>query len=164
MRRSIAAAALGLIAFACGGGPDSVLGTGPRIPDAEGIATEVTLEQIEIDGDKTYPIGDGVESFTTRSHEVTPLLTWKDKYVHVGLNDDGDVDWVAGIGTVVDSKPSYTLYTGIFEAVDDETGRAVFEDGTTLELASGVKPPAEGEAVVTIDPAKHAVTKIVSAG
>ena len=147
---------------ACGGGEQSILDEGPRFPDAEGIATEVTLERIEIDGEESYAIGDNVESFTTRSHEVTPLLTWKGKYVHVGLTEDNGVAWIAGIGTVIEEKGEepITLYTGVFEKQDSETDRAVFEDGTTLALGKGVALPEPGETIVTLDPERHEITNI----
>lgn len=163
MRPKPLAAALSLVVLmSCGGGASTILEEGPRFPDAEGIATEVTLESIEIDGDDAYPMGEDVESFTTRSHEVTPLLTWKDKYVHIGLDDDGQVAWIAGIGTVIEEKgkDAYTLYTGIYERQDAETERAVFEDGTTLALGKGVALPEPGESIVTLDPTKHEITKI----
>jgi hypothetical protein len=162
MVRKILVVASMLVVASCGGGPSSILDEGrPRFPDAEGVATEVTLESIEIDGE-SYAIGEDVESFTTRSHEVTPLLTWKEKYVHLGLTDEGDVAWIAGIGTVIKEKGKdpVTLYTGVFERQDAETDRAVFEDGTTLALGRGVALPEPGETLVTLDPEEHEITKI----
>lgn len=163
MRRKLLVLLLGaslLAAPGCGGGQKSVLEEGPRFPAAEGVATEVTLERIQIDGKRSYALGENVESFTTRSHEITPLLTWKGKYIHLGLDKDRKVVWVAGIGTVVKSSRPYTLYTGVFEKKDATTGRAVFEDGTTLAVLSGLKLPRPGESVVMIDPAEHRITKI----
>lgn len=154
----VLAAVFALAAIACGG-EETVLSREVRIPDDEGVVTEVSLERIELDGERTYGLADDVESFTTRSHEVSPLLGWKGKYVHVGLDGGEQVGWVAGIGTVVQDDPPYTLYTGVFSRLDDETGRAVFEDGTALRVSAGLRfPQAGAEAVVTIDPDSHLIT------
>lgn len=156
----VAIAAFLSLAVSCGG-QESVLEQGARFPDDEGVATEVTLERIEVDGKRAYRVADRIESFTTRSHEVTPLLFWKGKYVHLGLNDADEIVWVAGIGAVVKAEPSYTIYTGIFERLDRERRRAVFEDGTTLKLDDQVELPNPGtDSVATIDPAKHVATRI----
>lgn len=154
----VLAAVCALTAIACGG-EETVLSRDVRIPDDEGVVTEVSLERIQLDGERTYVLADEVESFTTRSHEVSPLLGWEGKYVHVGLDGGEQVSWVAGIGTVVRDDPPYTLYTGVFSRLDDETGRAVFADGTALEVSDGLRfPQAGSEAVVTIDPERHLVT------
>lgn len=138
--------------------PASILDTGPRFPDIEGVVTDVSFERLVLDGDRTHLIDTDVESFTTRGHSVTPLLSWKNKYVHVGLGEDGAILWIAGIG-IVSGDPPRVIYTGIFERV--ARGRAVFKDGTTLRLAGGVKPSPRGrETVATIDPAEDVVVAL----
>lgn len=133
-----------------------------RLPDDEGIATDMTLERVQLDEDRTYRISSRVESFRSRSHEVTSLLFWDGKYVHVGLDGNEEVAWIAGLGTVTNTEPPLVRYSGIFEEIDEDTGRAVFEDGTTLAVADGVEPPEAGrEVAVTVDPAIKAITEFI---
>lgn len=122
----------------------------------------MTLERIQIDGRHAFTYSPRVESFTTRGHDVTPLLSWQGKYVQLALDDKHQVAWVAGIGSVVKVTPPYTLYSGNFDHVDKRTHRAVFKDGTTLRIERGVKVPRPGECLVTIDPSKHAISKIAA--
>lgn len=133
-----------------------------RFPDDEGMATDMTLERVQLGGDRTYRISSRVESFRSRSHEVTSLLFWEGKYVQVGLDGNDEVAWIAGLGTVTNTEPPLARYSGVFVEVDEDTGRAVFEDGTTLALADGVEPPdSEREVAVTIDPAARAITEFI---
>lgn len=133
-----------------------------RVPDDEGVATDMTLERVQLEGDRTYRISSRVESFRSRSHEVTSLLFWDGKYVHVGLDGNDEVAWIAGLGTVTNADPPRLQYSGVFEEIDPDTGRAVFEDGTTLAVADGVEPPETGrEVAVTVDPAAKAITEFI---
>lgn len=120
-----------------------------RFPDAEGVVTSVSFEEIEIDGETRYPIDPEVQSFSTYNANVIPLLSWQNKYVHLGL-DDGQVVWVAGIG-VVDSKadpPTVYYVGGVLVKVDKN--KAIFQDGTVLTLAEGVEPPEQGISVLAL--------------
>lgn len=133
-----------------------------RVPDDEGIATDMTLERVQLGGDRTYRISSRVESFRSRSHEVTSLLFWDGKYVQVGLDGNDEVAWIAGLGTVTNTEPPRVQYSGVFEEIDADTGRAVFEDGTTLAVADGVEPPEAGrEVAVTVDPVARAITEFI---
>lgn len=133
-----------------------------RFPDDEGMVTDMTLERVQLGGDRTYRISSRVESFRSRSHEVTSLLFWEGKYVQVGLDGNDEVAWIAGLGTVTNTEPPLARYSGVFVEVDADTGRAVFEDGTTLALAGGVEPPEPGrEVAVTIDPTERMVIEVV---
>lgn len=143
----------------CSGEGGSVI-TETRFPDDEGVVTAVTLERMELGGERAYTISTGVESFKSRSHEVTQLLFWDGKYVQLGLGGDDEVVWIAGLGTVTRTDPPIVRYSGVFEEIDPETGRAVFEDGTTLAVAEGLDPPSSGtEVAVIVDPAATAITE-----
>lgn len=138
-----------LAAAACGSDTvESAIGSGPRYPDDEGVATFVSHERIQIDGERSYKITSDLESFKSlEGNEITPLLTWKDKYVHVGV-DEGDktADWIAGIGIVSPGDNPLVTYVGVFNGV--QKGRATFADGTTLRLPKGVELPKKGVQVV----------------
>ncbi len=157
--RSAAVLVLSLALFsACRGTPESATELEARIPDDAGVVTMVDFERIEIDGKNSYPLSEELESFTTGDHTVRPVLSWKDRYVHLGL-DDGVVQWIAGIG-IVANEPPRVLYTGVFERLEEER-RAVFRDGTVLQLDQGVSPPGEGrEVFATIDPSKDLVISL----
>lgn len=123
-----------------------------RFPDDQGIVTAVNFDEITLDGERSFPISDEVDSFTTRGHDTTPLVHWQDRYVHIGIDADGLVIWVAGIGIVVEEDDArVVLYTGVFEGLDED-GNAIFQDGTVLRLAEGIEPPGVGdEAAARID-------------
>jgi hypothetical protein len=158
MRRALVAlAALGLIA--CGTGPSSILEAGPRVPDEEGTVVDASFERLVLDGGRAFRIHPEVESFTTRAHEPTSLLAWQGKYVHLGLDDDDRVVWVAGIG-VVRVREGIVLYTGVLEGVDEE-GRLVFEDGTVFRSSGEVDLPELGiEVLVELDPETQQATDV----
>ena len=147
-----------LVLVACQTPPPSATDLEARIPDDAGVVTLVSLERIELDGENSYPVSEDLESFTTGDHTVRPILSWKDRYVHLGI-DDGAVQWVAGIG-IVASDPPRVLYAGVFERLAEER-RAVFRDGTVLALAEGVSPPPKGsETLATIDPSNDLVISL----
>jgi hypothetical protein len=132
----------------------------PRLPDDIGIVTDSTLERIELNDERTYQLREDVESFKTRSHAITALLSWEGKYVHIGLDDDKKVRWIAGIGTV-SGEPKRVFYSGVFERFERESRRAFFEDGTVLKFAEGLDAPrATREIVCELDPLKDVVTKL----
>jgi hypothetical protein len=160
IRRALVLGVLFLLLAGCS--EKSVLEEGgPRVANDVGVATDVTFDRIQLDGERTYEIDESVESFATRSHHVTSLLSWEGKYVHVGLDDDDRAVWIAGIG-ILSGKPAKVRYSGVFESFDADRQRATFEDGTVLEFASSVKAPERGrEVVVEIDAERDLVTKIL---
>lgn len=146
-------AALGLAG--CGGGDDEpavALDGSPRLPDIEGVVTEVSNDEIVLDGKHTYEVSDDLMAFSTYTLEAIPLAQRKGQYVQLGL--DGDTaEWLALIGEPLEGR---VYYTGELEKVDG--GKLVFSDGTVLALADGVKPPADsGRFRAVIDPNKRVV-------
>lgn len=161
MRRLLLAAALVATLVACSDGESSATDE-TRVPDDAGIVTQVTVERIQLDGDRTYRLAIDVESFRSRTHEVTQLLFWKDKYVHVGLTEDRLVDWIAGLGLVQRGDPPIVQYAGVLERMNGE--RAFFEDGTVLDLADDVSSPPRGaEVIATLDASTDVVTELRAA-
>lgn len=163
--RGVAAVAC-LLLLGAGGcsGRQSVFEQGARFPDDEGVVTEATLDRLEIEGDRRYEIAPKVESFKTRSHEPASLLGMKERYVQVGLDGDGAIEWIALVGIVVGDDEPTVLYTGMFDRVDGRTDRAVFADGTTLALADDIDVPRKGQEVAaTIDARSHAVRSLQAA-
>ncbi|HVE75383.1 MAG TPA: hypothetical protein VND22_01305 [Actinomycetota bacterium] len=148
-----------LPACAAAVGPKSALEIGARVPSDQGIVTQGDFRRIELDGERSLPVSEDVESFTTRGHEVVPPGRWKSRYVHVGIKDK-QVVWVAVIGVVPQGDAPVVIYSGVFDRLDSKK-RAVFEDGTVIKLADGVSAPPKGkETVVFIDPAKHVATAV----
>ncbi|MGH2811992.1 MAG: hypothetical protein ACRDI1_04690 [Actinomycetota bacterium] len=131
-----------------------------RVPSDQGVVTSINFTQVELDGKRRYSISSEVQSFSTYNGEVTPLLAWEKKYVHLGLEDD-TVMWFAGIG-VLDrtADPPVVFYAnGLVEDIDGE-GRLVFADGTVLEPAEGLELPPEGARVTAkIDTEKHLIAE-----
>lgn len=154
---------LACVLAACGrGGPASILDAGPRQPDAEGVVEEVNPDRIRLDGGRVWRVDPQVESFTSGGHDLTPLARWTGRYVHIGLNDQDRVVWVAGIGIVAQQDPPVVRFSGVVDRVQDAT--LIFADGTVLRLAEGVEPPGRGmQVVVTIDPAARTVVSVQSA-
>jgi hypothetical protein len=132
-----------------------------RFPDDEGQVTDVSFEQMRIEGKRRHPIDSEVQSFSTYNGVVTPLLSWKDKYVHVGLNREGNAIWIAGVG-VIDRgvDPPVVHYTnGLLKKVEGH--RMIFADGTVLRVAPGVQIPAVNSRLnVTIDANRHLVVDL----
>lgn len=161
MRRRIIAAAFLLVLGACPGGEPESITDQVRNPDDEGVVTEINLERVQIDSERSYTFSREVESFTTRGHDIMPLLHHDGRYVHLGLADEGDVVvWIASIGIVPEGDDAEVLYNGVLESVDDE-GRFVFDDGTVLIPDDGVEPPETGaEATIVIDPETHRVVEV----
>lgn len=134
-----------------------------RFPDAEGIVTSVDFERIRLDEDPPHVIDRSVQSFSTYNGKVAPLLSWKSKYVHLGLGDRGRVIWVSGIGVVVDDPETPVVYytEGVVERVDSK-GRVIFQDGTVLTLDGSVEKPApKSKVTAKIDPQKERVIELL---
>lgn len=148
------------LAGACQRGGDGrvPLDGSPRVPDAEGIVTEVTREQLVLDGDRTYGIGDELQSFSSQTMKAVPVLQRKGQYVHIGADGDRIV-WIAAVGSVVPGDPPLVYYTGELESISD--GRATFVEGTVLRLRRGVKAPVDtGFVIAEIDPALRQVVAL----
>ena len=154
-RRLLRAAALllGVLAFAggvgaCSGGdadkPSIALDGSPRVPDVEGLVDKVAddFSTLTLDGDRTFPISKKTQSFSTVDATTQPLRRWVGQYVHVGLGDDREVEWVAGIAAVVPAADGTqaVYYSG--ELRKAEGRRLEFADGTVLRLVDGTEPPA----------------------
>jgi hypothetical protein len=136
------------------GAADFALDGSPRFPDDEGVVTSVSIGELELDDDRTYGMSVELESFSTYTMELEPVLGWDGHYVQVGL--DGDtVVWIAGVADVFPGPPLTAYYTGQLVEIDADR-KLVFRDGTVLQLADGVRPAAdEGSVVVEIDAAAH---------
>lgn len=155
VRVAVAVVAMAAIGFAgCSGDdePAIALDGSPRLPDVEGVVTEVSDEEIVLDGKHTYEVSDDLLAFSTYTLEAIPLAQRKGQYVQLGL--DGDTaEWLALIGRPLEGR---VYYTGELEEVDGDN--LVFADGTVLTLGDGVKPPTDsGRMRVVIDPNKRVV-------
>ncbi len=159
----VGALLVALLAGCSRGGDDTpfALDGSPRFPDAEGVAEQISLDRITLDGKRTYKVAEDLASFSTYDLSTTPMLHRKGQYVHLGL--DGDTaTWMAGIGVVVRApeKPPVVYYNGYLLKIED--GRAIFRNGTVLRRAEGVKSPADtGLLRAEIDPARHRVKALV---
>ena len=170
-RLILAAAVLSafLVAAACGGDESRspvVLDGSPRVPDDEGVATDLDVEgkSLTLDGDRSYQLSDQLRSFSALDLSIQPLADAADAYVQVGL-EGRTVVWLGRIAKVVPTDPPRVYYVGRFSSVgsSDEGRRIVFGEGTVLNLADGVEPPegSEGEILqAEIDPAAHEVVAL----
>lgn len=127
---------------------------GPRFPNDSGVVTDVNLQRVELDGKRSYIVSRSTESFSTYDKKIViPLLSWKSKFVHIGLSEN-NVVWIAGIG-VVDTTvdPPVVHYTsGVLVRIDSK-GNAILKDGTVFRLAPGVVAPKAGSTIrADIDP------------
>lgn len=151
-----------LMLAGCSEGEDGrlVLDGRPRIPDAEGVVERISFERITLDGGRTYDVDQDLQSFSTYTLEAVPMLHRLGQYVQLGL-DGQKVTWMAGIGVVVRSAaPPVVYYNGVLVRRDGP--RAIFRDGTVLQLAPGVNPPVDqGLIRAELDPALHTVQTIV---
>lgn len=154
-RAAAAATAVVAIGLAgCGGDdePAVALDGSPRLPDTEGVVTEVSDDKIVLDGKHTYEVSDDLMAFSTYTLEAIPLAHRKGQYVQLGL-DGETAEWLALIGEPLEGR---VYYTGELEEVDGDN--LVFADGTVLTLGDGVKPPAEaGRMRAVVDPNKRVV-------
>ncbi len=152
-----------LVAVSCQTGPEGA--ERPRFPDDQGVVTQIDFETLKLDGKRSYKISPEVESFSTYNLKITPLLSWDQRYVHLGLDDDVVV-WIAGIGNVL-KRPAgdVVVYTGARFLRIDRKRNAIFFDGTVIKIAEGVEvPPEDTITKVTIDPAKHAAIDLLWEG
>ncbi len=150
-----------MVAFAgCSrGGADDrlVLDGSPRHPDAEGVVEKISVEEITLDGDRTYPVSDELQSFSTYDLAASPMLGRRGQYVQLGLDGD-EAQWMAGIGVVIRAPgvSPVVLYNGHLLRIAN--GEAIFRDGTVLKLAAGVRSPVpDGPVRAEIDPRTRTV-------
>jgi hypothetical protein len=135
----------------------------PRVPDDEGIATQIDVEarRITLDGERDYEVSEALKSFSALDLSTQPLADAVDSYVQLGL--DGDiVVWIGRIADPLATDPPTVYYVGRFKRIEELDGarRAVFGEGTVLRLSEGVEAPAGAEDQVLqaqIDPASHEV-------
>ena len=132
-----------------------------RVPTDEGQVTEVDVETIQLDGKRNHPINPEVQSFSTYNGAVIPLRSWKDRYIHLGLNEDREVIWIAGIGVIdTTADPPVVRYTnGLLKKVEGR--RITFADGTVLQVDKGVSIPRINFRLnANIDPKRHLVVDL----
>ena len=137
-----------------------VLDGRPRIPDVEGVVEQISFERITLDGARSFPVRKDLQSFSTYDLAAVPMLHRLGQYVQLGLNGK-KVAWMAGIGVVVRAAaPPVVYYNGVLVRLEGD--RAVFRDGTVLQLADGVASPVESGLVrAEIDPSLHRVRALV---
>ena len=154
------AATLVVLASACSASSSHrvVLDGRARYPDAEGVVVSVTPQQLTLDGGRTYRVSSVVQSFSSETLATVPLLQRSGQYVQVGL-DGRTAVWVAAVGAVFTSSPPLVYYQGVLVRIDAKR-RAVFRDGTVLQLKPGVPGAAPGFARAEIDPAAHLVVRL----
>jgi hypothetical protein len=148
-----------------------VLDGRPRIPDVEGVVEQISFERVTLDGGRSFPVRKNLQSFSTYDLAAVPMLHRLGQYVQLGLNGK-KVAWMAGIGVVVRSAaPPVVYYNGVLVRLDGD--RAIFRDGTVLQLADGVGSPVgaaspQGGQIklpspvrAEIDPSLHRVRALV---
>jgi hypothetical protein len=134
-----------------------VLDGRPRLPDVEGVVTDVSFTELTLEGGRTYRITRDLQCFSTYTLEPLPLLGRKGQYVQLGL-DGSRVVWLASIGGVLTGDEPSVYYTGSLEREED--GRLYFRDGTVFRVGDGVQVPAPGFVQVEIDPATQRARRI----
>ena len=161
VRVAVLAVVLAALVTACGGdGGDGrvVLDGRPRFPDAQGVVTEVSRENIVLENGKRWRLVEKPQSFSTYTLAQVSLLARKGQYVQIGLDGTRAV-WIAAIGAVTRVDPPVVYYNG--ELVRVDKGQAIFEDGTVLRLAPGVTAPVpKGILRAEIDPARGVVRRL----
>lgn len=159
MRRALALVAL-VALVGCGDGGDGEPAAGAaaaRVPDVEGVLTDVDAEGIVVDGER-YELSSDAASVSTYTLDSVPVR--RNTFVHAGVDEDtGRVQWLATIGIVTDTDPPRVRYTGRLREVRD--GRAVFEDGTALLLPPDLPIP-DGHVAVEIDPATDRIVAVTA--
>lgn len=153
-RTALVVALVLVLGGACGGGDDGpaiALDGSPRIPDDQGVVTEVSEDELVLDGDRKFDVSGELLAFSTYTLEAIPLAQRQGQYVQVGL-DGKTVEWLALIGEPLEDR---VYYTGKLEEVDGD--QLTFSDGTVLTLGSGVEAPAPGRVRAVIDPQKRVV-------
>lgn len=138
-----------------------VLDGRPRTPDAEGVVEQVSFEKITLDGGRSYGVRKDLQSFSTYDLAAVPMLQRSGQYVHLGL-DGKKVAWMAMIGEVIEGSGAgpVVYYNGVLLRLEGD--RAIFRDGTVLQLADGVTSPVgTGFVRAELDPSLHRVRALV---
>lgn len=150
---------LALGACSGGGGSGFALDGSPRPADDEGIVTDVDLESVTLDGERTYVVERDLRSFSALDLSTVPLLFTKGQYVQVGV--DGDtLSWIGAIAKPLALAEPVVLYTGEVEAVTEDT--IVFDNGTVLQRGTNIDVAEDaGDVRVSIDPETKTVTEVV---
>jgi hypothetical protein len=159
------AALVALSGAACRGGSDDAppfdLESGrAREPHDEGVATKITVNEVTLDGTRTYPVHRQIQSFSTYDRALQPLVGFENLYVQLGLDKGGKVVWLAGIAAVVPGDPPTVFYSGTPTGVSGT--KMSFADGTVLQIPPGMTVP-EGPArvrQVRIDARTHRVVSV----
>jgi hypothetical protein len=145
------------------GAPDPLVLDGrARRADDVGVVTKVSLDQVVLDGKRTYRVSKKLQCFSTANLQSIPLLSLHNRLVQVGAHD-GTVDWVAAFAAVVrvEGQPPTVFYVGRLRSVTGNEAR--FVDGTVLRLGPQVVPPKPGGQVrADIDPSSGAIRQLVS--
>lgn len=155
---------LALITGACTGGATAriALDGSPRVPDDEGIVTSVSLDELTLDGERTYGISDELRSFSALDLSTAPLLFSDGQYAQVGL--DGDtVVWLGTLARPVGSDPAVVYFTDTVDAVEgDGPDRVlIFASGTVLHVEEQLEAPLPGALVrAEVDVSAQAVTSV----
>jgi hypothetical protein len=137
-----------------------VLDGRPRTPDVEGVVEQVSIEKITLDGGRSYEVRKDLQSFSTYDLAAVPMLQRSGQYVHLGL-DGKKVAWMAMIGEVIEGPAAPVVYyNGVLLRLEGD--RAIFRDGTVLQLADGVTSPVgTGFVRAELDPSLHRVRALV---
>ncbi|HKY76455.1 MAG TPA: hypothetical protein VJS45_09955 [Acidimicrobiia bacterium] len=136
-----------------------VLDGRPRVPDVEGVVQQISFEKITLDGDRSFGVRKDLQSFSTYDLAAVPMLQRSGQYVHLGL-DGKKVAWMAMIGEVIEGPAPVVYYNGVLLRLEGD--RAVFRDGTVLQLADGVTSPVgTGFVRAELDPSLHRVRALV---
>jgi hypothetical protein len=137
-----------------------VLDGRPRFPDAEGVVEQISFEKVTLDGGRSYGVRKDLQSFSTYDLAAVPMLQRQGQYVQLGL-DGRKVAWMAMVGEVVRGGAAPVVYyNGTLVRLDGD--RAIFRDGTVLQLADGVTSPVgTGLVRAEVDPSLHRVRALV---
>ena len=137
-----------------------VLDGRPRIPDVEGVVEQISFDRVTLDSGRSFPVQKDLQSFSTYDLAAVPMLHRLGQYVQLGLNGK-KVAWMAGIGVVVrGAAPPVVYYNGVLLRL--ESDRAIFRDGTVLQLADGVTSPVQsGQVRAELDPSLRRVRVLV---
>lgn len=139
----------------CRSEPESIFEQ-ERLPDAEGVVSDIGPAGIKLAGGEGFEIDASVQAFTTRGYDAVPLGNLNGRYVHLGVNEENRVVWIASIGVVSTNK---VYYTGVLER--SEGDRLYFDDGTVLTLGEGVEAPeGEGSRAVVLDAERRVVVEL----
>jgi hypothetical protein len=137
-------------------GPAVVLDGRPRVASDEGVVTAVSVKAITIDGARTYKVSPTLQSFSSSTLKTLPLVQRQGQYVQAGLRGKTMV-WIAGISGVVRVPEPTAYYFGVLSRIDGQH-RAIFREGTVLQLAPSIKNPPTGQRVrADIDTKSHTV-------